>query len=350
MFRVRLLPFLVALAAVALAGCASLPEGGSLPFASAGGVSGNSDIAQEPTLSVVTTRNPVAGAKASPYFGSERASRMSIARVRLASPAQAGRFSLAATGLVDWQIENVEVVPVLSVGQPTAANPGPRDVLLYVHGYNQTFETATLDAARLADGLNFRGDTVLFSWPSRSKLLEYIRDRESALWSRDALEATLDSLLASPNIGRIHIVAHSMGSMVTTEALRQIYARYGDLVANKIGAVVYASPDLDIDGFSASVRRMGRLAAKMTVVSAADDRALAIATRVAGGNRVGSAEKARLEALGLKVVDASGLGWGIINHDLFLTNSQVRQVIRQAIDEAKGPAYAGVAEPSAPGQ
>lgn len=349
-FRVTLLPFLVALGAAALAGCASLPEGGVLPFASAGGISGNSNIVQDPTLSVVTTRNPVAGAKASPYFGSERASRMSIARVRLVSPAQAGRFSLAATGLVDWQIENVEAVPVLSVGQATAANPGPRDVLLYVHGYNQTFETATLDAARLADGLDFRGDTVLFSWPSRSKLLEYIRDRESALWSRDALEATLNSLLASPNIGRIHIVAHSMGSMVTTEALRQIYARYGDLVANKIGAIVYASPDLDIDGFSASVRRMGRLAAKMTVVSAADDRALAIATRVAGGNRVGSAEKARLEALGLKVVDASGMGSGIFNHDLFLTNSQVRQVIRQAIDEAKGPAYAGVVEPSAPGQ
>ncbi len=110
MYRVRILTLLVALAGLSLAGCASMPEGGVLSFAPGGGSGGNSDIALEPTLSVVTTRNPVSGGAASPFFGSERASRMSIARVRLASPAQAGRFSLAATGLVDWQIERVEVV------------------------------------------------------------------------------------------------------------------------------------------------------------------------------------------------------------------------------------------------
>ena len=60
----------------------------------------------------------------------------------------------------------------------------------------RSFETATLDAARLADGLRFGGQTVLFSWPSRNKLFDYIADRESAMWSRDALETTLDSLVA----------------------------------------------------------------------------------------------------------------------------------------------------------
>jgi hypothetical protein len=48
--------------------------------------------------------------------------------------------------------------------------------------------------------------------------------------------------------------------------------------------------------------------------------------------RVGTAEKAQLERLGLKVIDASQQGWGIINHDLFLSNEQVRQVIRRAIE------------------
>ena len=35
---------------------------------------------------------------------------------------------------------------------------------------------------------------------------------------------------------------------------------------------------------------------------------------------------------GLHVIDASKQGWGIINHDLFLSNAQIRQVIRRAID------------------
>ena len=54
---------------------------------------------------------------------------------------------------------------------------------------------------------------------------------------------------------------------------------------------------------------------------------------MAGGiTRVGAAEHAALERLGLRVIDASKQGWGIINHDLFLSNAQIREVIRRAID------------------
>ena len=61
-------------------------------------------------------------------------------------------------------------------------------------------------------------------------------------------------------------------------------------------------------------------------------RILCTVLRPTGGvARVGSAEKARLEQLGLRVIDASQQGWGLINHDLFLTNSEVRQVVRRAI-------------------
>lgn len=340
--RFRASHLALGLSALALAGCAGLP-GGELAGSHGGRAA---DIASEPTLSVVTTRKPVNGARAAPWFGAERASRMSIARVHLASPAQAGRFSMAAAGLVDWRIERVEPAAVLLEG-PRAGEP--RDVLLYVHGYNQTFASAALDAARLADGLDFHGDTVLFSWPSRNKLLDYISDRESALWSRDALETALDSLGANPNVGRVHIVAHSMGSMLTVEGLRQLHARHGDRLADKIGAIVFASPDLDIDGFAASVRRMAVLAPRMTVVIAGDDRALAIASRVAGGARVGAAEKAKLETLGLKVIDASGLGWGLLNHDLFLRNAEVRKVIARAIaDSRRGGFFAGTTSTISP--
>ena len=48
--------------------------------------------------------------------------------------------------------------------------------------------------------------------------------------------------------------------------------------------------------------------------------------------RVGAAEKTRLERLGLHVIDASQEGWGVVNHDLFLSNGQIRQVIRRVVD------------------
>jgi hypothetical protein len=47
--------------------------------------------------------------------------------------------------------------------------------------------------------------------------------------------------------------------------------------------------------------------------------------------RVGAAEKAQLEKLGLRVIDASAHSWGLINHDLFMSNGGVRQAIRDAV-------------------
>jgi hypothetical protein len=50
--------------------------------------------------------------------------------------------------------------------------------------------------------------------------------------------------------------------------------------------------------------------------------------------RVGATEKAAIERLGVRVIDASQAGWGIINHELFLSNAEVRRVIRRLIDAA----------------
>jgi esterase/lipase superfamily enzyme len=311
----------VAAAAVALGGCANLVVAGARYDAS--------ELSSNPTLLVATTRKPANGARAKPWFGSERGP-MSLARLKLTAPDES-RFSLASIGIERWGIDSVE--QATQVDELFAAAAGRRDMLIYVHGYNTTFETAALDAARLSDGIRFRGETMLFSWPSRAKLLDYGYDRESAMWSRDALEQALSGLMASGSVGTIHIVAHSIGTMLTLEALRQLYARGGESVAGRIGAIVFASPDIDMDVFTSSVERIGALAPKITIVTATNDRALSMSGWIAGGmTRVGAAEKAQLERLGLRVIDASQQGSGIINHDLFLSNSEIRQVIRRAID------------------
>jgi esterase/lipase superfamily enzyme len=99
--------------------------------------------------------------------------------------------------------------------------------------------------------------------------------------------------------------------------------------------VVFAAPDIDMDVFSSAISRIGPLARRITVITATNDRALALSGRLAGGmTRVGAAEKAAIEQLGVRVIDASDAGWGVINHDLFLSNAEVRRVIRRSIDTA----------------
>lgn len=307
-----------AASALALAGCASMAA--TTPGAD------TAAIVAQPTVLVATTRKAVGGHR--PWFGPERArgAAVTVARAKLKPP---GDFSLTAVGLGDWSISSVETAPQLASLLGDAAN---RDVLIYIHGYNQSFEQAVLDGARLSNGIKFAGDTMVFSWPSRASLLEYNFDRESAMLSRDALDQEIEDLLASPAVGRVNIVAHSVGTQLTTEALRVLYAKLGDYAADRVGAIVLASPDIDMDVFTAAIPRIGPLAGKITIITATDDRALAVSRMVNGSTgRVGAVEKAQLEGLGLKVIDASQQGWGVLNHDLFMSNSGVRQAIRDAI-------------------
>jgi esterase/lipase superfamily enzyme len=253
---------------------------------------------------------------------------MTVARAKLVPPDD-GRLSLASVGLADWRVDKIEPVSEEAL---LAQTGGGSDVLIYVHGFKQTFETATLDAAHLSDGIKFQGRTMVFSWPSKAGFFDYAYDRESAMWSRDEFERVLHSIVTTPSAGRIHIVAHSMGTMLTLESLRQLYGQYGETVVGRIGAVVFAAPDIDMDVFSSAINRIGPLAGKVTVITATNDRALALSGRIAGGmTRVGAGEKAAIERLGVRVIDASDSGWGIINHDLFLSNSEVQGVIRRLI-------------------
>ena len=308
-----------------------LALGGSASIAATGARYDASSLAVEPTLLVATTRKPVNGGRTKPWFGPERATRMTVARVKLVAPDES-RFSFAAAGLSDWRLDAVEPVSA-EVGDLLGQGSGGADVLIYVHGFRQTFE-ARRSMRRVSPMASNSAARRCCSPGRRRRACSTTPMIAKARCGRAmSSSACFNSVATSPGAGRIHIVAHSMGTMLTLESLRQLYERYGDSIADKIGAVVFASPDIDMDVFSSAVIRIGPVGRKITVVTATNDRALALSGRIAGGmTRVGAAEKAAIERLGVRVIDASEAGWGIINHDLFLSNAEVRRVIRRSID------------------
>lgn len=290
-----------------------------------------------PVLLVATTRKPVGATPRPPYFNSERGRGLSFAEVRLSPPDRSllGKVSSVITG--DWTIGAVPKVETgAGAAEAFAQAALGRDVLIYVHGYRESFESAAVSAARLSDGIRFRGVSGLFTWPSAAATLDYGYDRESALWSRDAFEDLLRALAASPSGGRINLVAHSMGTLLTLESLRMLRAEAGEAAVARIGAVVLAAPDIDFDLFSNSVARLGPDVAKITVISSTNDRALGLSGALAGGLRAGAVDRERLEALGVRVADASDYGGGLINHDLFLSNPEVQAVVKRAIARGAG--------------
>jgi esterase/lipase superfamily enzyme len=318
---------LALVAALALGAC-------SVSDASTGGL-GDQGSGRASTLLVATTRQPVGDPPREPWFSGKRGPGLTFAEARMTPPDRSLTGRVTSMMSDDWSVAGVDRVDRKDAAQAFAQASLGRDVLLYVHGYRESFESAAASAAQLSNGIGFRGAPALFTWPSAASTFSYVGDRDSAMWSRDAMEDLLTAVARTPSGGRVHIVAHSMGTLLVLETLRMVRGSGGEAAMSRIGAVVLAAPDIDIDTFTRGVERLGEDAKKITVISATNDRALAVSSRLAGGVlRAGAADRERLEALGVRVADASEFAGGLINHDLFLSNPDVEQVVKRAIERS----------------
>ena len=89
---------------------------------------------------------------------------------------------------------------------------GARQALVYLHGYNVTFENAALRAAQIGVDLKFQGILAFYSWPSRGKMTGYIHDEASSDAAEPYLEEFLSRFAEESGAERIHALAHSMGN------------------------------------------------------------------------------------------------------------------------------------------
>lgn len=224
-----------------------------------------------------------------------------------------------------------------------------RRVLVFVHGFNTRFEEALFGFAQIFHDSGAEAAPVLFSWPSRGSVFGYVYDRESASYSRDALEKLLHRLTESPNVQEITVLAHSMGAWLVMESLRQMAIREGRVPA-KIHNVILASPDIDVDVFRAQVSALGENRPDMTVFVSREDRALQLSRGLGGAiERLGGADPSQkpwIAKKGVEVVDLSGAGGGDpLRHSKFAQNPDVVRFLgEELINGATRDPRAGLGE------
>lgn len=166
-----------------------------------------------------------------------------------------------------------------------AAKPADqREVVVFTHGFNNTFAEGLYRIAQMGHDLKLPGVLVHYSWPSTGKTMAYVRDRDSALFARDGLEQLLNEV-ADAGARRIVIVGHSMGAALTMETLRQMAIRGDRKVRPRIAAVLLLSPDLDIDVFHEQAAAIGKLPQPFIIFTSRKDKALALSARLTGQRR-----------------------------------------------------------------
>ncbi|OYY12767.1 MAG: esterase [Rhizobiales bacterium 35-68-8] len=324
------------IACLALAGCGGRPPGILIPVAV------SAENTSKVNMIVATTRAPVKGGD---LYGGDRAREPGFAEITVSIPPDASRNigevqwpqRVPGNPATDFVTTSADVVSQKQAetwfNRQIRKTPGRR-ALVFIHGYNSRFEDAVFRFAQIVHDSRAEVVPILFTWPSRGSLLAYGYDRESASYSRDALENLLTFLATDPNVSEISILAHSMGNWVTMEALRQMAIR-NKRVHPKIRTVMLAAPDVDVDIFRTQIADMGKTRPNFTIFVSQDDRALQVSQRVWGSKaRLGQIDPAlepyrsEFEAQKITLIDLTKLRTGDnLNHGKFAESPEVVQMI-----------------------
>ncbi|WP_440053520.1 alpha/beta hydrolase [Pseudoalteromonas sp. T1lg65] len=196
------------------------------------------------------------------------------------------------------------------------------DCVVFIHGFNVTFEEAVCQAAQLKVDLAFDGHFSLFSWPSIGDLRGYVADKDRAVGAGHLLATFIEKMLQA-NTGNLYIVAHSMGGYCLSQAMKSLNA---DINTGRI-KIALAAPDIDQEDFkNIYADSYTRHADKITIYACDRDRALFVSRLLHQGRRVGDAKPITIFS-GMETVDASE-----VTKFLSLNHSYVFQDRRVLLD------------------
>jgi esterase/lipase superfamily enzyme len=331
MIPVRHLWFLIALA---LAACAAPAPSITLPAKEAPRMRGlQVDAPCPPAFSgtcypvwFATNRKPLNTADLSQGFGSEFDDHLHYGKriVRIPSSHRAGELgSPLWKRLLTGVDDRLTLDPATAFAEEAFArevrtflaglDPADRNVLVYIHGFNTSFDEATQRAAQLGFDLRVPGITSVFSWPSRGYPSAYLTDVSSIEASEEQIAEFLVKASTLAGKGKVHIIAHSMGNRGLLRAMYRATTEAALRSGTRFGQIFLAAPDVDAKLFRQLAGIYPRIAERTTLYVADQDRAIAALEWVSEDTRVGGAPPV-LVLPGIDTVRVHGSGLFRLGH------------------------------------
>lgn len=194
-----------------------------------------------------------------------------------------------------------------------AAGPAAGCGVVFVHGYNVSFNDAAIRSAQLGYDLSVDGPMAFFSWPSRGAVVSYPADEATVDASEDHLFEFLQHFIAACGGAPVHVIAHSMGNRVVARALVRLRRERPDL---RLDQLICAAPDMDQDTFASLATQFRAVAKQATLYVSERDTAVELSRAFHDAPRAGLYPPITIlegfDTVAVTNVDTSLLGHGYV--------------------------------------
>ncbi|MCB0415103.1 MAG: alpha/beta hydrolase [Bdellovibrionales bacterium] len=217
---------------------------------------------------------------------------------------------------------------------------------VFIHGYNVSFASAARRAAQIFYDIKFKGTPFMFSWPSNGEVESYVSDSNDARNANDELQDFLKIILKQ-GYSKVHIIAHSMGNLVTGIGLKHLSenAEFQGAFKN----IIMAAPDIDEEEFRKEVARaLPKMADNVTIYSSSLDKAILVSSELNGYPRVGGLDNNGDSFVfdGITSINASGEDMSFfdqvgLNHSYYGESSMLKEIAK-IIDYNSTPEQRGL--------
>jgi len=147
-----------------------------------------------------------------------------------------------------------------------------RHAVIFVHGYNVSFQDAALRAAQIGYDLSIKGAMAFFSWPSQGKVWRYAADETTIEASEDVIAKFMVDFAQKSQAKAVHIIAHSMGNRGVSRAVDRIAALAKQQTGVQFSQIILAAADVHADTFRQFCAAYLQVAKRTTLYVSARDR------------------------------------------------------------------------------
>ena len=193
--------------------------------------------------------------------------------------------------------------------------------MIFVHGYNTSFDNALYRTAQIAYDMQFDGAPFVYSWPSGGAVTSYTYDRESAEGAEPHLRKFIELVVKETGATSVSIIAHSMGNQALLNVLREMNSPPPGAL---ISQLILAAPDVDTDNFANLASKIGGLSLGITLYASSNDRALIASRNFWGHSRAGDVPAAGPVVLpSIETIDVTAASTDIfaLNHSGYAQNN-----------------------------